>query len=68
MKYDPNPKQALTPEDWKDYEADRLLSTAYRMGAEMEKTHSLKHLIQMQRDWDRNVLDQKAVDNSGDTK
>lgn len=44
-----------TPEDWRDYEADRLMARVIQMRKDLERTHSFKHLIQMQRDHDRSV-------------
>jgi len=48
-------KQPLTPDDWKDYEADRMLAKVYKMRQELMETHSMKHLIEMQRAWDKRV-------------
>lgn len=36
--------------DWRDYEADRLMARTIEMRKELDKTHSLKGLIQMQAD------------------
>jgi hypothetical protein len=36
--------------EWRDYEADRLMARTIEMRKDLEKTHSLKDLIQMQVD------------------
>lgn len=45
----------MTPDDWRDYEADRLMARALFSRKELEKTHSLSKLVEMQIAWDRRV-------------
>ena len=43
-------------EEWREYEADRLMARAVESRISLEKTHSFTKLVDMQRDWDKRVL------------
>lgn len=56
----------MTPDDWRDYEADRLMARALESRKELEKTHSFTKLVEMQRDWDRRVSTASTQESSDD--
>lgn len=47
-----------TEEEWRDYEADRLMARALESRKELEKTHSFTKLVEMQREWDKRVAEE----------
>lgn len=59
-----------TAEEWRDYEADRLMAKALAIRDEVQKTHSLDKLVEMQVAairQERNVIErisEKAVDDT----
>lgn len=50
-----------TAEEWRDYEADRLMAKTIALRKELEKTHSFSQLVEMQREWDKNVAIDKSM-------
>lgn len=56
-----------TPEEWRDYEADRLMHRALESRKELEKTHSLSKLVDMQVDWIRREREAKEAVSSAST-
>lgn len=55
-----------TPAEWRDYEADRLMSRVIEMRKELEKTHSFTKLVEMQREWDKRVSTASSTENPND--
>lgn len=51
-----------TPEEWRDYEADRMMFKAAQSRASLEKTHSFERLVEMQRAVDKGVINPKEFD------
>lgn len=40
-------RQILTRDDWREYEADKMLYEAYRIRDAVQKTHGMKQLVEM---------------------
>lgn len=49
-----------TPEDYKDYRADRMLYEAYKQGEEIRRTHSLKELTRRMKEAGNGTLSDPA--------
>lgn len=55
-----------TPQECRDYEADRLMARTLEMRKELEKTHSFTKLVEMQREWDKRVSTPPTQESSHD--